>query len=115
MEFEGKTSRRGLLSAFALLPAVRLLRSQQPNTTFSADVKLVNLLATVRDKQRQIVRDLNKEDFLLDEDGHPQTIGYFSRETDLPLTLGLLVDTSMSQRRVLDAERIASFEFVDRS
>ena len=59
------------------------------------------------------MRDLTKDDFLLSEDGHPQTIRYFSRETDLPLTLGLLVDTSMSQRRVLDAERIASFRFVD--
>ena len=81
--------------------------------TFSAEVKVVNLLANVHGKNGEIVRGLTREDFLLLEDGRPQTIRYFSRETDLPLTLGLLVDTSMSQRRVLDAERIASFRFVD--
>ena len=113
MRFEANFSRRSLLSAFALWPAARLLRGQQPNTTFSADVKVVNLLATVRDKQGQIVRDLTKEDFLLDEDGRPQTISYFSRETDLPLTLGLLVDTSGSERRMIPDERRASISFFE--
>jgi VWFA-related protein len=113
MPFEVKISRRSLLSGFALLPAARLLRGQQANTTFSADVKVVNLLATVRDKQGQILRDLTKEDFLLDEDGHSQTISYFSRETDLPLTLGLLVDTSGSERREIPDERRASIRFFE--
>jgi VWFA-related protein len=113
MPSEAKISRRGLLAAFALSPAARLLRGQQPNTTFSADVKVVNLLATVRDKQGQILRDLTKEDFLLDEDGRPQTISYFSRETDLPLTLGLLVDTSGSERRMIPDERRASIRFLE--
>jgi VWFA-related protein len=113
MPSEAKISRRGLLAAFALSPAARLLRGQQANTTFSADVKVVNLLATVRDKQGQILRDLTKEDFLLDEDGHPQTISYFSRETDLPLTLGLLVDTSGSERRMIPDERRASLRFIE--
>jgi VWFA-related protein len=113
MPSEAKISRRGLLAAFALSPAARLLRGQQANTTFSADVKVVNLLATVRDKQGQILRDLTKEDFLLDEDGHPQTISYFSRETDLPLTLGLLVDTSGSERRMIPDERRASIRFLE--
>jgi VWFA-related protein len=111
--FETNISRRGLLSALALLPAARLLGGQQANTTFSADVKVVNLLAAVRDKQGQIVRDLTKEDFLLDEDGHPQVISYFSRETDLPLTLGLLVDTSGSERREIPEERRASIRFFE--
>jgi VWFA-related protein len=74
---------------------------------------VVNLLATVRDKQGQIVRDLTKEDFLLDEDGRPQTISYFSREVDLPLTLGLLVDTSGSERREIPDERRASIRFLE--
>jgi VWFA-related protein len=60
------------------------------------------------------VKDLTQDDFLLDEDGQPQTIRYFSRETDLPLTLGLLVDTSGSERSVLPDERIASFRFLDK-
>ena len=71
------------------------------------------MLATVRNKQGQIVQNLNKDDFTLEEDGRAQTIGYFSRESDLPLTLGLLIDTSMSQRRVLGQERTASYRFLD--
>ena len=58
-----------------------------------------NLFANVRNKNGQIVKDLTKDDFLLDEDGRAQVISYFSQESDLPLTLGLLVDTSGSQRR----------------
>ena len=76
-------------------------------------VKVVNVLATVRDKKGAIVRDLNQDDFELKEDDRPQKIRYFSHETDLPLTLGLLVDTSMSQRRVLGEERDASATFLD--
>ena len=72
-------------------------------------MKVVNLFANVRNKQGQIVRDLTKEDFLLDEDGQPQTIGYFAQESDLPLTLGLMIDTSGSQRNLIEQERSASF------
>ena len=79
----------------------------------SVNVKVVNLLATVRDKHGKIVRDLAKDDFTLEEDSHPVTIGYFSREMDLPLTLGLLVDTSISQGQVLDQEQSASKTFLD--
>ena len=76
-------------------------------------VKTVSVLATVRDKHGKIVSNLSKEDFALQEDGRPQTINYFARESDLPLRLGLLVDTSLSQRRVLDSERSASYSFLD--
>ena len=106
---DGQVSRRGLLASLSLLPALRLLPGQQ-NPTFSTDVKVVNVLATVRDKKGQIVRDLNKNDFLLDEDGRPQTIRYFAQESDLPLTLGLLVDVSPSQRRLVADERSASYD-----
>ena len=85
----------------------------QPATTLSVQVKVVNVLATVRDKHGRIVKSLTKDDFALSEDGRPQVIHYFTREADLPLTLGLLVDTSMSQRRVLDQERSASHGFLD--
>lgn len=81
--------------------------------TFSSNVKVVNVPATVRNKKGEIVRDLSKDDFVLAEDGRPQAIRYFSRENDLPLTLGLLVDTSLSQRRVLGEERDASSAFLD--
>src|SRR4029077_2700883 len=88
------------------------LRGQAP--TISVDVKVVNVLATVRDKHGQVVRNLTKDDFTLEEDGRPRAIRYFTRESNLPLTLGLLVDTSMSQRRVLDKERTASYSFLDK-
>src|SRR4029077_20521945 len=52
--------------------------------------------------------------FALEEDSHPQTIRYFSQEANLPLTLGLLIDTSASQRRVLGKERSASYTFLER-
>jgi VWFA-related protein len=85
---------------------------QEP--TIAVDVKVVNVLATVRDKHGQIVNSLTKDDFTLQEDGHAETIKYFSRESDLPLTLGLLVDTSLSQRRVLGEERSASYSFLEK-
>ena len=108
-------SRRTFLGALAAAwPAARLLRAQEQDAKFSTDVKVVNILATVRDKQGHMVSVLGKDDFSVSEDGRPQVIKYFSHETDLPLTLGLLVDTSMSQRRVLGQERSASLRFLDR-
>ena len=80
---------------------------------FTTDVRVVNLYATVRDAQGHTVPNLTKDDFTLEEDGRPQTIRYFSRETALPLTVGLLVDTSVSQRRVLAEERSASLRFLN--
>ena len=74
---------------------------------------MVTLPVTVRDKKGQIVRSLTKDDFVLQEDGRPQVIKYFNQDTNLPLTLGLLVDTSLSQRNVLDQERNASRVFLD--
>ena len=85
----------------------------QQGPPITLDVNAVNLLATVRDKHGDIVRNLTKDDFALEQDGKPQTITYFAKESDLPLTLGLLVDTSMSQRRVIDQERAASRTFLD--
>jgi VWFA-related protein len=93
--------------------APRLLHGQEEGPTFSSEVKVVNLLATVHDKRGALVRDLTKDDFSLLEDKRPQTIRYFSKESDLPLTLGLMVDTSMSQAKVMDAERGASLRFLD--
>src|SRR5580704_2532450 len=79
----------------------------------AVDVNLVAMLATVRDKHGKLINNLTKDDFALQQDGHAQTIKYFDKETNLPLTLGLLVDTSLSQRRVLDQEKAASRTFVD--
>jgi VWFA-related protein len=91
-----------------------LKRPEDAQAKIAVDVKTVSVLATVRDKHGKIVSDLTKDDFQLDEDGRPQTINYFVHESDLPLRLGLLVDTSLSQRRVLDQERTASYSFLDK-
>jgi len=105
--------------AFALSAAVlfaHLLRAQAPpdsEPTFTTGVKLVNTLATVQNNSGKLINDLTKDDFTLREDGRPQEIRYFSRQTDLPLTIGLMVDTSMSQGRVMDAERGASMQFLE--
>jgi VWFA-related protein len=82
-------------------------------STVSVRVNVVNVYTTVRDKKGNLISDLVKDDFTLTEDGHQQVIRYFARYTDQPLTLGLLVDTSLSQRRVLDAERTASRVFLE--
>ena len=85
----------------------------QSQSKISTEVKLVTVYAAVRDKHGKIIPNLNQSDFALHEDARPQTIKYFARESDLPLTLGLLVDTSLSQRRVLDQEKSASYSFFD--
>jgi VWFA-related protein len=81
--------------------------------TLSVDVNVVTLPVTVRDKHGKIVNNLTKDDFVLEEDGKPQSIRYFSQENNLPLTVGLLVDTSMSERDNIDKERSASRSFLD--
>jgi VWFA-related protein len=105
-------SRRDLLRAIpSLLAAARALRADDKPTTFSTDVKVVNVFATVRDSKGNIVKTLTQDDFTMTEDGRPQTIRYFSQQSDIPLTLGLLVDTSGSMRRLIDTEREASYRF----
>ena len=75
------------------------------------NVDVVNILAAVHDKRGALVGNLNKEDFTILEDGQPQTIKYFTKETDLPLTMGLLVDVSGSQRNLIGIERDAASQF----
>ncbi len=113
-----------VFSALTFVPAAWRLRAQegQPaqaqsqspaKPTFSTDVKVVNVFANVHDKDGHVVTNLTKEDFTLLEDGRPQTIRYFAQQSDLPLTLGLLIDTSMSERRMLPTERQASYSFLE--
>ncbi|MGA8406607.1 MAG: VWA domain-containing protein [Candidatus Acidiferrales bacterium] len=85
----------------------------QQGPPIAVEVKMVKMLATVRDKKGHLVNNLVKDDFAVEQDGHAQTITYFGQESNQPLTLGLLVDTSMSQRRVLDQERSASHTFIE--
>lgn len=92
--------------------------AEQPPMAPSKIAQLTNIVtvdATVRDKKGRILSDLTKNDFAVSEEGKPQPITYFAREDQLPLTVGLLVDTSMSQRDVLSDERSASSTFVDQT
>ena len=73
--------------------------------TFKANVNVVNLFFNVKDKHGALIPNLTKDDFQVFEDGKLQTIKYFNANTDLPLTLGMLIDTSGSQTRVLPMEQ----------
>jgi len=79
--------------------------------TIKVEVDVVNILCSVRNKQGGLVSTLGKDDFLVSEDGKPQEVKYFARETDLPLTIGLLVDVSRSQERLIEIERDAATQF----
>ncbi|HEY0796699.1 MAG TPA: VWA domain-containing protein [Acidisarcina sp.] len=87
--------------------------SGQPGTKLTLDARFVTLPVTVRDKKGQLVTSLTKDDFTLQEDGRPEAIKYFNLDKDLPITVGLLVDTSGSMRNALDQERKASQNFFD--
>jgi VWFA-related protein len=87
-------------------------QDQEPITTLRRDVNVVNLFFNVRDKHSALIPDLTKADFELYEDGKPQTIKYFTKESDLPLTLGMMIDTSPSQMRVLPMEQDLGAEFL---
>jgi VWFA-related protein len=85
--------------------------SEEAPPTIRVDVNVVNVLASVRDKRGGLVANLSQNDFTIFEDGKPQEIKYFASETDLPLTIGLLIDVSGSQRNLLDIERSAAAQF----
>jgi VWFA-related protein len=83
-------------------------------TTLSLDANLVNLPVIVRDKKGALIQNLTKDDFTLMVDNHAESIRYFDKDNNLPLTLGLLVDVSGSVSNTLDDERTASSAFLDR-
>lgn len=93
------------------------MKTAEPPTdstaTLSVDARLVNIPVVVYDKKGELVQNLTKDNFTLTVDNKPRDIRYFNLDTDLPLSLGLLVDTSQSQRDVLDDERTASSAFLD--
>jgi VWFA-related protein len=102
-----------LLAAIAIgASVVGRIHAQAP-PIYKVGVSVVNVLATVRDRDGHIVNNLSKDDFILEEDGKPQEIRYFSRQTDLPLKVGLLIDTSLSQRNLIENEQTASYQFLD--
>jgi len=78
---------------------------QTPAATFKANVDVVQLFFNVKDKKGGLIPNLPKDNFELLEDGKPQTVKYFSADSNLPLTLGILIDSSASQERVLPMEQ----------
>jgi VWFA-related protein len=86
-----------------------LPQAQKP---LQVQVSLVNVFATVRDKHHAIVSDLGKDDFRILEDGQEQKVAFFSREVNMPITLGLLIDTSGSMSRIIGAEQDAASRFI---
>ncbi len=109
------------LTAISLVPLalVGLRAQQKPDddsgvAPIKVDVDVVSLYCSVRNKQNGLINTLEKTDFDLAEDSKPQTIKYFSKETNIPLTIGLLVDVSNSQRNLVEIERNAASSFFSR-
>jgi VWFA-related protein len=124
MDIIRKMGIRGLACAAALTIAVPAMpgpketpqqaQSQGQTPTIKAEVNLVNLFATVRDKNKRIVTELKQEDFKIFEDNHEEKISFFSKEMNLPITLGLLLDTSGSEQNMLGAIQDAGSSFLRR-
>ena len=87
--------------------------STPPGQTLKVSIEVVNVYAVVKEKDGHMVPDLNKDDFEITEDNVPQEVKYFSRQTDTPLTLGMMVDTSPSQGRVLPIEQEQAKAFLN--
>jgi VWFA-related protein len=105
---------RAILAYLCLASLAGGLAFAVPPGQIRVEVNLVNLFATVRDKHKAIVTGLTKDDFQVFEDGQPQEITYFSAESNLPITLGMLMDTSGSEYYMLSAEKEAASRFLGR-
>ena len=108
-----------VLALFSALSAPLILGTPQEKrdrpeseTTLKVNVDLVNVILTVTEGNGRIVPGLNREDFLVEEDGRKQEVSHFAREVTLPLTLALLIDTSPSVQPVLDLEKQTAIEFL---
>src|SRR5688572_21413584 len=77
------------------------------------DTEVVNILFTAQDKDRRLLLGLKKEDIRILEDGKPQDVVAFTRQIDLPLSLAILIDTSISQERTLPEEKMAAISFLE--
>ncbi|MBZ5654340.1 MAG: VWA domain-containing protein [Acidobacteriia bacterium] len=88
-------------------------QGQEPLETLKVNVDVVQLFFNVKDKHGALIPSLTKTDFDVFEDGKPQTIKYFKAESDLPLTLGIMIDSSGSQQRVLQMEKEVGASFLE--
>jgi VWFA-related protein len=113
---------RALVLVAGSLTALSLCFAQQPQqqndqdqsvTTLKVNVEVVQLFFNVKDKHGLLIPNETKDDFEVSEDGQPQTIKYFTAESNLPLTLGILIDSSGSQQRVLEMEKEVGASFLN--
>ena len=95
------------IAAVTLSPLPRA----QDAASVKIDVNVVNVIFDVRDKRGGFIGNLNKDDFTISEDGKQHEIKFFNRETDLPLTIGLLIDSSASQANLIESEKSSAYKF----
>ncbi len=100
-----------LLAVLGLVAPLRLAAQQNPDTTLRMNVRLVNVFVNVTDRNGAIVGGLTKDDFAVFEDGRPQTIALFERQSELPLNIMLAIDTSGSVEKDLSEEAAAAHRF----
>ena len=102
-----KIAKTGIVQVLAWTAALAMVVPSMPaaqqdqqgqGPVIKSEVTLVNLFATVRDKNHRVVTDLKQDDFKVYEDGREEKIAFFSKEMQLPITLGLLLDTSGSEQ-----------------
>ncbi len=99
--------------ASAQQPVAQKVAPESPNTRITVDVTRVNVLFTVTDRKGRFITDLGKDDFLVTENKKPQKIQEFTAETDLPLRIAILVDTSNSIRDRFKFEQEAAAAFIN--
>jgi VWFA-related protein len=101
-----------LLPVLAQQQSQPTAKQQDQTPTFRKNVNVVNVFFTVKDKHGALVPNLTRDEFEVREDGKPETIKYFSAETNLPLTLGILIDSSGSMQNMLPEEKIVAGDFL---
>ncbi len=105
-----------VMLGLALWGGVRVAAQEKPalptGPTLKVATNVVNVYAVAKDRKGHLISNLNKADFEITDNKVPQEIRYFSRETDTPLTLGIMVDTSPSQERVLGVEKEEAINFL---
>lgn len=117
---QNQTRQRRTLDSRGQEPPQRPAATEEDDPTLQDDsdvvrveTDLTNILFSAVDKQRRFVTTLKQEDIRVLEDGQPQEVFAFHRQTDLPLSLAILIDTSVSQERTLPEEKAAALQFVD--
>ncbi len=99
--------------ALSILTVLSLSGAQDQETAIKVNVDVVNVLCTVHDHRGALIRDLKQDDFKIFEDGRPQQIRYFAQDTDLPLTVALLLDVSGSVRWFVEDEKRTAAKFLE--